>query len=722
MTDSNRTRSSTAWLNVVLAATALVSAWLLFQIQPMVAKRILPWFGGGSAVWTTTMLFFQTALFAGYLYAHMTARLLTPRRQVFLHITLLAAAAASLLAVGVVPNDYWKPEGSGQPGVRILALLAACVGLPYLMLAATAPLVQVWFSRANPSRSPYRLYALSNAGSLAALLSYPLLLEPNFGLAQQGIAWSLLFFGFAMLCATSGALALRHGVPHLVPGRAPLATPVLVPERKQSRYLLAEPVAPNSEHADNRPGGLQLFFWLALPACASLALLAITSHLSQDVAPIPLLWIVPMTVYLLTFILTFDSDRWYRRVVWLPLGAVATYAAAWNWSSGANTALYWRAAADLTLLLTVGMACHGELARMRPHASRLTAYYLCIAAGGALGGLLAAVVAPLAFNDHYELPLGILAAWFLALAALVSDRRSPFYDGRNFAGLLGMAVLFVALATVMYQQVAEDRRDAIDVARNFYGALRVELSGEDDQSAYLGLTNGIISHGGQFRQDVNRRVPMWYYHPDSGIGQALTSMAQGGRRIGVVGLGAGTLAAYGEAGDEFRFFEINPQVTKFADRYFTYLRDARERGTNVKVIHGDARLSLERLPPQEFDVLVLDAFNSDAVPVHLLTLEAFALYLRHIKDPQGVVAVHVTNQHLDLPAVVQAAADHFDLEATLVVSVAGEPGTTGTEWMFLQHRPAIAAQQNVDEPSAPAKRRLKQPWTDDFSNLLGILK
>jgi hypothetical protein len=690
------------WLNRLLAVTVLLSAWLLFQVQPIVAKRILPWFGGGSAVWTATMLFFQTALFAGYLYAHLVARRLAPKTQALVHIALLATAAGLLAVNHVVPEDQWKPQGSDRPALHILAILAACVGPSYLMLASTAPLVQVWFSRANPGRSPYRLYALSNVGSLAALLSYPLAVEPQLGLADQGVAWSALFIAFAIVCAASAILSLRTDMT----------------SGATTNELTGA--------AEGEARRMQVFFWLALPACAVVALLSITSYVTQNVAPIPLLWIAPMVVYLLTFILTFDSDRWYRRVVWLPLAAICSFVAVAAWSWERSLSLPLQLAINLSLLFTLCMVCHGELAQMRPAANRLTAYYLCIAAGGALGGLFTALAAPVLFVDHYELPLGMLAAWLLAIGVLVTDPTTPFYDGgkgRGFAGVVAMLCALVGLAIAMYNVQAARRRNAIALARNFYGVLKVSESLSETNEPYYTLVNGNISHGAQFRTETNRRVPMTYYHLESAVGQLLGEQSGGLRRIAVVGLGAGTIAAYANAGDSITFYEINPQVTRFADEYFTYLTDARERGAKVNVVEGDARLSLERSPPQNFDYLFLDAFSGDAIPVHLLTTEAFELYLRHLKQPDGVIAVHISNLHLELTMVMRALVERFDLEAAYVRAEKTDPAAFTSTWVLFCRTKGYFAQRNIQYPLMEALN-LGPPvtWTDDYSNLIQILK
>jgi hypothetical protein len=619
-----------------------------------------------------------------------------------MHIALLAAAAGLLAVNRVVPADQWKPQGSDRPSLHIMGILAACVGPSYLMLASTAPLVQVWFSRANPGRSPYRLYALSNVGSLAALLSYPLAVEPQLGLVDQGVAWSALFIAFAIVCAASAILSLRT---------------VATDDARSN-----EPMSP----ADGPARRMHVLFWLALPACAVVALLSVTSYITQTVAPIPLLWIAPMVVYLLTFILTFDSDRWYRRAVWLPAAALFSFVAvaAWNWER--SLSLPWQLAINLFLLFTLCMVCHGELAHMRPVASRLTGYYLCIAAGGALGGLFAALAAPVLFVDHYELALSVLAAWLLAIGVLVTDPTTPFYDGgkgRGFAGVVAMLCVLAGLAIAMYNVQAYRRRHAIALARNFYGVLKVSEALSETNEPYYTLVNGNISHGAQFRTETNRRVPMTYYHLDSAVGQLLSTEAAAPRRIGVIGLGAGTLAAYANSGDVLVFYEINPQVTRFADEYFTYLADSRERGAKVSVVEGDARLSLERSPPQNFDYLFLDAFSGDAIPVHLLTTEACELYLRHLKQPDGVLAVHISNLHVDLTMVMRAMAERFDLDAAYVRAEKTDPAGFTSVWVLFCRTKGYFAQRNIQYPLMEALN-LGPPvtWTDDYSNLIQILK
>lgn len=695
-------------VDVVLAATAFLSAWLIFQVQPMVAKRILPWFGGGTAVWTTVMLFFQVALFFGYLYAHLATRWFAPRRQVHLHVALLAVAAMLAAIVGVLPSDDWRPNGDEQPALHILVMLAAAVGLPYLSLAATAPLTQVWFARVHPGRSPYRLYALSNVGSLAALVSYPLLVEPNIGVIAQGAAWSTLFAGFAVACAWSGLASLR-GSHSRGASQGGVVKP-LAGERAESRWPLAR------------------FFWVVLPATASAALLAITNHLCQDVPSVPLLWIAPMVVYLLSFILTFDSDRWYRRDAWFAIGAVASFFAVGSWLQDGNQSLVAALSIHLVLLAAICMVCHGELVRRRPPAERLTAFYLSIAGGGAMGGLLVGIVAPLAFGDYYELQLSVLATWALALLAIITDPASPFYDGGkrgHYAAMLGMLVLLVALIVSTGVDVVNSRADVLHRERGFYGVLSVRHVAPETPDEFIELSNGHTKHGAQFLSEANRGVPMAYYHAGSGIGRLmLAGDGDATRRVGIIGLGSGTLAAYAGPGQTFRFYDINPQVFHAADEYFSYLSDARDRGATIEMIEGDGRIALENEPPQNFDVLVLDAFNSDSIPAHLLTQEAFESYLKHLKEPNGFLAVHASSIHLDLIPVIKAAADKFKLHGAIIELPAGDnPALAASTWVLLSRQENPFAKLDVSIPLGEGRGAVAPViWTDDFSSLLDVLK
>lgn len=687
----------------ILAATVLLSSWLLFQVQPMAGKRILPWFGGGPAVWTAAMLFFQAALLGGYLYAHLTTLMLKPAAQAIVHAVLLAAAVAVLVINGVTANDAWKPTGSDAPLLGILTILAGTVGLPYLLLAASAPLIQAWWSRSHAAGSPYRLYALSNFGSLAALVSYPFAVETSFGLSTQSVIWTTTFAVFALLCAASGLLSTSASTTAATSSNS---------HTTSSRQSPVSGLIPRD-----------IVLWLALPACASALLLAATNFLCQDIASLPLLWIAPLALYLLTFVVAFDADRWYRRDVWYPALGVASFAAAQCWLEGAEVALAWQVGANLALVFTVGMVCHGEAARRRPGSAHLTAFYLCLALGGALGGLFVALVAPFAFAQYYELPLTVLAAWGLAAVVLATDPRSPLYRGKRVAAWAALAVATVAFAVQGYRLFVGTGAELLASARNFFGVLSVQQDASKAGIILRRLYHGRITHGAQLFNTSETTEPITYYARESGIGQALALSAGKPRTIGVVGLGAGTLAAYAEQGDALRYYEIDPQVIDFADEYFTYLKDARGRRATIEIIQGDARLALERDEDRQFDVLVLDAFSGDSIPVHLLTLEAFELYLKRLRDPGGLLAIHVSNRHLDLARVVLAAAEHLGLKGWLVRSPGVEAhGIEAAHWILLSRE----GQPNFPRGGYPlypgTARGPAILWTDDHSSIWSVLK
>ncbi|MGB5079794.1 MAG: fused MFS/spermidine synthase [Burkholderiales bacterium] len=670
---------------ILYAATIFLSAFLLFQVQPLVAKIILPWFGGTAAVWTICMLFFQLLLLAGYLYSHAYVRARTPRRRHF-HIALLALAAATL---PLAANAAWKPEGGENPTLLILGLLLTTVGLPYFMLSTTGPLVQAWYARSHRGATPYRLFALSNLGSMLALVSYPLLVEPLFALGRQTAIWSAGFVLFALTCAL---LSWRSG--------------------------LAE-VEPSSPDPSEKPGaGLQIL-WASLAACASALLLAFTSHMTLNIAAIPFLWVLPLALYLLSFVLCFEASGWYRRWLFLPLLG-AGLAGVCVTLSRSNPSVWSLIPLYSATLFAACMVCHGELARSKPHPRHLTGFYLMLALGGALGGVLVGLVAPSVFENLYELPMAMLALCVLVSAALLRDRSSLLHGRWGSAFRLVFLALIVALGVALIRIYEDDSADSRVTSRNFYGVLEVRDSGAGPQAMRV-LSHGTIIHGKQFLDPDRRDWPTSYYGMTSGIGRALIDAgARGSLRVGVVGLGAGTLAAYGRGGDVFRFYDINPKVVELARSEFSFLNDSRAR---IELALGDARLSLEREPAQDFDVLALDAFSSDSIPVHLLTAEAFATYLRHLK-PGGVLAVHISNRYLDLVPVVQQAARHLSLELRQVENDDDDDaGVYRSDWMLLSASPqAFAGALWEDAPGPLEEGRPIRLWTDDYSDLYRILK
>ncbi len=557
-----------------LYAAIGLGAFLLFLVQPMAARFILPWFGGGPTVWSACLLFFQVALLAGYGYAHLSRRLSLPR-QVQLHLALLLLAA---LTLPIAPSPAWKPADAGVPAARILLLLTATLGAPYIVLAATAPLLQDWVARGRPGSAPYRLYAWSNAGSLVALILYPLVVEPFLPMRAQALAWSALFVAFGLVCAWSAVRVLR------IRPNAALSSET---DASDATPLRADAgPSPDAGRSPDAAGGP--ITWVLLSACGSGLLLAVTNELCQNIAVVPLLWILPLTCYLLTFILCFADT--YRRSIWSPLLLVTIAAAAW--ASRLDIENYPLQIAAVAGVLIAGcMVCHGELVRIRPDARRLTAFYLALAAGGALGGLSVALVAPAVLDRLWELPFFAVLSVLLLLIAMYRDPRSRLHGGANPFVWAGLAAAFCGTVVAFTLPLESDTAVEIARTRNFYGVMSV-----DDDPLTVGprmrrLHNGRILHGAQFLDPVKQSIAATYYADGSGIDLAVRQhprrVAALPIRIGVVGLGAGTMAALGEGGDTVRFFDINPAAETFARRYFTFLSGSR---ASVSVVIGDARL------------------------------------------------------------------------------------------------------------------------------------
>jgi SAM-dependent methyltransferase len=674
---------------LLYALTILVSAFLLFQVQPVIARIILPWFGGSAGVWTTCLLFFQSVLLLGYLYAHWLYGKLRPRAQMLAHIGLLAV---SLAVLPIWPSASWKPTGGADPTLRILLLLAATVGLPYFLLSTTGPLLQAWYARRYRGAMPYRLYALSNAGSMFALVSYPVLFEPWLGTRHQALSWSWAYGVFILLCGATAWLGRKSVVAQ--PEPAP----------------------------DSRDPARTIFFWIALPACASILLLAITNHLTQNVAAIPFLWLLPLSLYLFSFILCFDDAWWYRRTTFLGFFAVAVGSMAYALSPEfQNHPIKVMIPFFAVGLFICCMVCHGELARLKPHPSQLTIFYVMIALGGALGGVFVALIAPHMFSGFYELPVGLAACAGVVLAVLRADPESGLGGSWRRPAPLGAALLTLAVAGYLGFVIHERGKDARVMVRNFYGGLRVmDAVADDSDEPIRRLMHGTITHGEQYLNPKFQNRPTTYYGANSGVGRAIRQDQESGPvRVGVIGLGTGTLAAYGRAGDYFRFYEINPLVLRLAHTEFTYLKICKAR---LDVALGDARLSLEREPIENFDVLAVDAFSSDAIPIHLLTREAFILYFRHLKA-DGVLAVHVSNKHLNLTPVVKLAAASLGKDARLVDTEDEGNEVFGSTWVLVTSSAGF-----FDKPllrtaavAVPLPRKMRM-WTDDYSNLFQILK
>jgi SAM-dependent methyltransferase len=668
------------------AATIFLSAFLLFLVQPILAKQILPWFGGAAIVWTLCMVFFQLVLLLGYAYAHWLASRIEARKQAWIHIALLVA---SLVFLPIAPDASWKPAGDDNPVVRILLLLFATIGLPYFLLSSTSPLVQAWFARAYPGSSPYRLFALSNLASMLALLGYPFLFEPWITSSQQSNWWSVGFAAFVALC---GALAW---VSRTLP---PLASVTM-----QGAAI----------EADAPPGRKAIALWLALSAMGSVTLLGVTNHLTQNISSFPMLWVIPLAVYLLTFILCFEGRNWYLRDTYLASLVWILCVMAWFLADKTlQFELLWHVLVFTGGLYFVCMFCHGELARLRPAPRHLTLFYLIVSLGGVLGGILVGIVAPVTLPAYLELEIALVV---VAVLAVVVNRGRPLPIMAMLVAVVGFTV-----AALGYR-IHSFTEDAVYIHRNHYGVLRVKENQsrlDEMNTRYRSLVHGAILHGEQYLSEKYRRSATTYYKTSSGIGKALLAFEGKPIKVGVIGLGAGSLAVYADADDTYRFYDINPVVIEVADTWFTYLKDSPGK---METVLGDARLSLEREPPQGFDVLAIDAFSGDAIPVHLITVEAFAEYLRHLK-PQGVIAFHVSNRFLDLKPVLLAISEHHKLEYAYVHE-SGEDGGTTSDWVLItRHKPLILRKEIVEatEPVAP------QPdwrlWTDDYNNLIQVFK
>ena len=765
-------------MNYIFCLVSLLGAFLLFQVQPMISKFILPWFGGSPGVWTTCMLFFQQILFGGYAYAHLLSRR-KPATQAMVHVVLLVAA---VLVLPIVPHETLKPTGSeSSPAWKIFLLLLATVGLPYFVLSATSPLVQVWYGRVYPHRSPFRLYSLSNLGSLTALLSYPLFFEPRWDVLQQAWFWSIGFGAFALLMATCAVGEWKRGSSE------------------------ASEQAHDDAAADAKlpgPTPWRRAAWIILPAFASVMLLATTNHVCQDVAVIPFLWVIPLALYLLTFIICFDHPRWYLRPAWAIPAMIVLFVVSWGWSPNIVVEIL----LNFTAMFLICMVCHGELARLKPGTSHLTEYYLLMSAGGALGGITVSLIAPVIFTTFMEWSLGLLVgfafvSWVayrglvkagnggingrliaLLLCSLLasvyclrgwlpeslsaslpktiaeglelndSNRTVPWQNIAVSCGLV-LGAFLLSRGLLAKNQAAKQRAyswgflsivlcamwgildwefsfsQALERSRNFYGTLSVrerETEAKDTNGKvekFRSLYCSGTEHGRQFLSEALKREPLTYYGKETAVGQLLLSLKdQPDAKIGIIGMGTATLAAYGEAGQTFRFYEINPEVERFALKHFSFITDMIARGAKYELALGDARLQMASEPDQHYDALVLDAFSGDSVPAHLLTKEAFAIYQRHLK-PQGVIAVHITNHYLNLAPVVERLAKEYGFLTTRqCIDPGGLSGHYQPDYLllskdaaFIKAHPPVPPTNAIDIPDIPL-------WTDHAHNLFQILQ
>ncbi len=666
------------------AATIFLSSFLLFLVQPIIAKQILPWFGGSAAVWTTCLVFFQAVLLGGYAYADLTTRL-GARRQAMLHVALLVV---SLACLPILASTGWKPLGNEEPVGRILLLLAATIGLPYFLLSTTTPLLQAWYWQRFRSAVPYRLFALSNFASLLALIGFPVLFEPYFTLPQLGWVWSALFACLVALCGATAWRSMR----------------AIVAQPNGHAAETATAVAPLS-------GAVQLT-WLGLAALASVMLLAVSNHVTQNISSVPFLWVLPLALYLLTFIFAFDHPRWYRRMPFLLALGVLT-----PWMAYEIASLTLRIAVPLyfTGLFVACMVCHGELARLKPDPRHLTRFYLMISVGGAVGAVLVAIAAPLLLPGYFELGIA------LAVLALLLPLRVS-----GWARLAGFAVFALTIGFVV-RGIDDYSTDVRVMERDFYGVVRTRDRLEP--VPYRAMYHGAIMHGGQLLGEANRNTPADYFGPTSGYGRLFAALHERDPRrrleLGVIGLGAGVIASYGRPGDSMVFYEISPRVVDIAKREFTFLADT---AAATSIVLGDGRLSLEREPPRNYDVLGIDAFSGDSIPMHLITREAMALYAKHLK-PDGVIVFQATNRYVDLLPVIKRLASELGFEAVVVSDYPDEdqsgPGywRSSTDQVLVTRNKALLASKRLRDAAVPIENRPGLPtFTDSHHNLLWILK
>jgi hypothetical protein len=721
--------------SLLFSAALFVSALLLFSVQPLIAKMLLPYLGGSPAVWNTCMVFFQVMLLAGYLYAHVLPRKIGNRKHAIFHLVLLLTAAL-LLPIGVPEKAIaLLPSASSAP-IWLLTTLLTTVGLPFFILSTNAPLLQSWFSHTSHrrARDPYFLYAASNFGSLLALLSYPLLLEPNLKLREQSLLWMgcyVLGLVLIFICAIV-FLSVK-------------AAPARVQESEQMEGV--ESSVPLSWRRRLK--------WLALAFVPSSLMLGVTTYLSTDLTPVPLLWVVPLSIYLLTFILQFSRRQANIRLWGRFLLPLLTLPVVISLACGISQPLWFFVPAHLAFFFAAAMVCHGQLANDRPGSQHLTEFYLWLSIGGALGGLFNAILAPLLFSSVAEYPLMIVlgclmrpwktedlnrrdivspVAILLLLCVILLTLQRFEAPSRAYLILFtasvlaayflverpvrfGLAILAVLAGGALY---TPELGKTLHAERNFFGVLRVMLDGPGTVHY---LMHGTTQHGRQFIDQSRRCEPLSYYHREGPFGSITSALAeQQTARVAVVGLGAGATASYATPGQEWTFYEIDPAVVKIArdPRYFSYIGSCANGAINF--VLGDGRLRLKEAPEGYYSLIALDAFSSDAIPLHLLTREAVGLYLSKLADG-GLLTFHISNRHLDLSPVLGSAARSYGLTALIMRDgVASAEGKDASIWVVLARRPEDLKPLTVDTRwqslGAPDNFR---PWTDDFSNIFSVL-
>jgi hypothetical protein len=689
------------------AINILLSAFLLFQVELMMGKFVLPRYGGGPSVWSTALLVFQVLLLCGYAYAAFVSWKFPPNQQARAHLGLIGICALLTLLQALFwhgplfPRISWLSGGSEYPVLQISTLLLLGAGVPCILLSANSPLFQNWFASSSQA-SPYRLYAVSNLGSLLGLISYPFFVERKFTLTAQAWGWSGLF-ALVLICSAIGSFwRMREPV-----GAKP------EPARKTRKKVSVPAHEPR-------------LWWLVLAGCSCTMLLATTNMICQQVAPVPLLWVLPLGLYLLSFVICFDHPRWYRREIFFSLYVVLAYMALialpqYNQIRTEQVVLILCAA-----MFVVCMICHGELARSKPPIEQLTSYYLTIAAGGALGSAFVALLAPVIFDRFWEFHVGLLVCGVLLTVGVLRDRES--WVRRKSYGIpivASVAILLGIGAFYMIDKPLEQEAQAASAVlkrtRNFFGVKAIV-----QKPTAVGLFHGRTLHGSQSLLPASRNLPLLYYSHPSGVGILLDQFPRSADhpnlRVGIIGMGTGTLAAYAQAGDYYRFYEIDPDVVQFSsgsNPYFTFVKSSPAK---IDIVEGDARIRLQaefsRGESHDFDVLVVDAFSGDSIPVHLLTRQAMELYLQRIRGPQSVIAFHLSNSSLDLRPLMDSLARTYRLASVEIHT----PADVDPLWVLLSRDPATLRLPGlVADGKALQVSRQITPWTDDYSSLYQLL-
>lgn len=682
--------------------TIFLSAFLLFQVQPMIARYILPWFGGSSAVWSTCLLFFQAGLLIGYGYAHLITRKFNIKNQIKIHFTLLLL---SLLAIPIIPSEWMKPSGDDNPVVGILFLLSLTVGFPYIMVSTTGPLLQLWFSKANLKKSPYRLYALSNLGSMIGLLTYPVLIEPFLNLKTQIWSWSAGYIIFIVFCALTA---------------------------KAVWSLKPVSVTPTIKKSSDVSATLKLI-WLLLACMGTITLLSITNKLTQDIAVVPFLWIIPLTLYLISFIIAFDNPRWYNRKIFL-VAMIITAGFIFR-RQLQSVVLGMTTPLDTTVFLyclgvfVICMVLHGELAKLKPDEGNLTLFYLIISAGGVFGGLFVNIIVPFIFNGYWEIYCSIAGSIILVAFILLRTKDALKTKTARFWISLSTSAAIIGIFFVFRKEHSAFNTKVIESSRNFYGVLLVSEADKGTTNWQRALFHGNTNHGIELMDPAYENIPITYYGIQSGIGIALSMYPTkadsnySGMKVGMIGLGIGTISAFGTEKDLYRYYEIDPQVEIFARKYFKYLGNFKGK---TEIVNGDGRISLERElkvnGSNQYDVLAVDAFSGDVIPTHLLTQEAMKLYFNHLKK-DGILAFHITNRYLNLLPVMNGLSEVFKKPLHFIFQKGNSSGPVDAIWIlftdnkkFLNNPMVRKYIQPFDSNSNP-----KVYWTDDYSSILPLL-